>query len=312
MIYIVSIITPSFNQGKYIKDTIESVLSQKGDFYIDYIIMDGGSTDDTVNVIKHYQNLLEQNCDHGSFRGLKFFKPRDPKFKFCNCKGISYRWISEKDAGQVDGIKKGYKIAIGNIFNWLNSDDFFIGDNVFSKVINCFNNDPDLRILTADGIFTDENGNKTGLHHVSRINYKELLFLDYHILQPSTFFLASIYKDYLLDNTFHVALDADFFIHLIKNGNKIKKIDDSISAFRFYSDNKTLKLTKRGYIEQCKILFRYSHNYFYISISLIYKYFEKILFPKLKNNSIFYKLFIVIRSISYRIIIGENYNQRFK
>ena len=81
------------NHGRFIEDTIKSVLNQEGDFYIDYIIMDGGSTDNSVEIIKKNEQLLKEG-----------------KWPI-KCRGIEYRWASEKDRGQSDAINKGFRVA---------------------------------------------------------------------------------------------------------------------------------------------------------------------------------------------------------
>src|SRR5262245_45147166 len=105
---IFSIITPSYNQGQFLGETIESVISQSGAFSIDYIIVDGGSTDNSVDIIRQYDERLH--------RGGWPVK----------CQGISYRWVSEQDKGQADALMKGFLMAKGNIFAWVNSDDTYI------------------------------------------------------------------------------------------------------------------------------------------------------------------------------------------
>jgi glycosyltransferase involved in cell wall biosynthesis len=94
-----SIITPSFNQGDFLAETIESVISQAGDFSIDYIIVDGGSTDDSVDIIKRYAAILHE----GSWP--------------IACKNVTYRWISENDNGQSDALLKGFRMTHGTILS---------------------------------------------------------------------------------------------------------------------------------------------------------------------------------------------------
>ena len=121
---IFSLVTPSYNSDKFIAKTIESILLQEGDFYIDYIIMDGGSTDKTVNIIKKYETLL-----------------REKKWKV-RCQGIEYRWVSEKDNGQADAINKGFDKARGDILNWINADDRLL-PGALSSVARSVRDNPD-------------------------------------------------------------------------------------------------------------------------------------------------------------------------
>lgn len=104
---IISVITPSYNQGQYIEETILSVISQEGDFQIDYLIMDGGSTDGTVEVIRKYAEMIDKNA----------YPHR--------CRGVALRWVSEKDKGQTDAINKGIRQSKGSILTYINSDDAF-------------------------------------------------------------------------------------------------------------------------------------------------------------------------------------------
>ena len=105
---IFSIITPSYNQGEFLAETIESVIGQAGDFYIDYIVIDGGSTDNSVDVIRGYQASLN--------------RMQWP----IACRGITFSWVSERDEGQTDALMKGFGAARGEIFAWLNSDDVYL------------------------------------------------------------------------------------------------------------------------------------------------------------------------------------------
>lgn len=310
-IYTISVVTPSYNQGQFIEDTIKSVLIQKGDFYIDFIIQDGGSTDNSVNVIKKYEQLLKKNCRTRKIDGLTYYIRKNKSFKYNSCKGISYRWVSGKDGGQIRALKTGFKKSKGDILCWLNSDDFFVKKNVIKKVIKYFVLDSSLEILNGDGILTDINKNLIYVHHVSRINFEELLYLDYHILQPSTFIKRSIYKDNYLTDQFGVAFDVDFFIKLISKGYKFKKVNDVFSAFRFYKENKTVSQGTEAVINKAKISWQYSRNILFLCISFIYHYFEMVLMHKYKENRLFNIVFLRLRKFSYSMIIHQKYEERF-
>jgi glycosyltransferase involved in cell wall biosynthesis len=170
-----SIVTPSYNQGRFLEEAIRSVLGQKGDFHIDYIITDGGSTDDSVEIIKKYERLLA-----------------DGKLQI-GCRGIRYRWVSEKDKGQADAIEKGFALTSGDIGAWLNSDDVYFNDEVFAAVARYFNSE-DIDLLIGNGILIDRGGNFIGNYQTEKIDIKELIFLDYHILQPSAFLRLEYFK----------------------------------------------------------------------------------------------------------------------
>lgn len=126
-----SIVTPVYNGERYIAKTIESVLSQEGDFEIEYIVKDGSSSDDTLKILKKYDNLLKES-----------------KFAV-KCGGISFKWTSEKDNGMYDAINKGFSEATGNIFAWINSDDFYL-PGAFSKISLVFDVYP--KIMWLKGI----------------------------------------------------------------------------------------------------------------------------------------------------------------
>lgn len=102
-----SIVTPAYNSGRWLEETIQSVISQAGDFEIEYIIRDGGSTDDTVAIIKKYEGELKS----GAYP--------------IRCNRVVLTWRSEKDGGMYDAINKGFRDATGNIYAWLNSDDLY-------------------------------------------------------------------------------------------------------------------------------------------------------------------------------------------
>ena len=141
---LISIVTPSYNQGKYLEQTIQSVLKQ--DYpRIEYLIVDGASTDDSVEIIKKYVlvsgSLLPQNRQQAV--GLQSHK-------------IDW-WVSEKDQGQGDAINKGLARVQGDIVAWLNSDDYYL-PNAISAAVKVFEQNPHVIMIYGDMLAVDEHG----------------------------------------------------------------------------------------------------------------------------------------------------------
>lgn len=302
---IISIVTPSYNQGEFIEETIRSVLFQDGEFFIDYIIMDGNSKDKSVEIIRNYENLLKENCRVVDKDGLKYFVKENDEFQWNNCQGISYRWHSENDNGQVDALRKGFGIAGGDIYCWLNSDDIYVGPGVLQKVCSYFNRDPALGLLTGDGPFISKTGVEQKRHHVERIDFKELLYLDYHILQPSSFIHKKNYNEAFLDEQLTCTFDANFFIRLLYEGVNYKKVDDVFAAFRLYKETKTLSLVRTRCSEQIQIARRYSKNKYFLGVSIIYRTIQGIYEKRFKKKKPFVWFWIVFRRICYKLVTGK-------
>ncbi|MBI5561764.1 MAG: glycosyltransferase [Deltaproteobacteria bacterium] len=280
-----SIVTPSYNQGRFIEDTIKSVLAQAGEFYIDYVIMDGGSTDASVDIIMKYERLL-----------------REGKWPV-RCLGIEYRWVSEKDGGQADAIEKGFARARGEIGVWLNSDDVFYSDRVFEAVARYFcGGDADLVI--GDGTLIDRDGCQTGVHHTDRIDLRELIFLDYHILQPSAFLKTDYYRTVQFDKRLNYCFDADFFIRLIGGGIRYKKVADRFSSFRLYSETKTLSGREKS-VAECMIIARkHTDDRALLAACKAYKYLSLVIKIKYARSTLARYGCFLARAVFYRLIAG--------
>jgi hypothetical protein len=104
----VSVVTPSFNSARYIRETIQSVIAQSGEFSIEYIVVDNCSTDGTKEIVEEFQRLLRDGCIP------------------IGCNGVDLTFVSEKDNGMYDAINKGFEEATGEIFSWLNADDIYL------------------------------------------------------------------------------------------------------------------------------------------------------------------------------------------
>ena len=153
----ISIITPSYNQGMYIEETIRSVLLQ-GYPNLEYIIIDGGSTDNSVEIIKKYE------------------------------KWISF-WVSEPDEGQTNALNKGFNKSTGEIVAWLNSDDYYL-INTFNKLIKFINENPSAFIYYGDLIFFHEKTDETEIVKSSSFNIADQIRHKI-IMQPGSFWRVS-------------------------------------------------------------------------------------------------------------------------
>ena len=157
----VSIITPSFNQGQFLEASIRSVLEQ--DYpNIEYIVVDGGSRDDSVEIIKKYQKHLAW-------------------------------WVSEKDKGHADALNKGFSRATGEILAWLNSDDIYFPGAV-SEAVSVLQSHPKLGMVYGDADLIDDSGETVGQFGSKQTSYRQMLRGSVHIPQATTFFRADIWR----------------------------------------------------------------------------------------------------------------------
>jgi glycosyltransferase involved in cell wall biosynthesis len=207
----ISVVTPSYNQGQFIEETIDSILSQK-DCEFEYIICDGGSTDNTVEIIKKYEKHLKY-------------------------------WVSEPDGGQTQAIKKGFEQATGEILCYLNSDDVYF-DGVFKKVVSEFENEPKLDLLYGDNAVYYPDGRLVSKPKIS-FDFDICLNAFLMVQQPSSFWSRRIYNKIGGFNTdFQYCFDYDFFLRIGRElkGNKraIKHVKDMWSKFRVHKDSKTI------------------------------------------------------------------------
>ena len=203
---LVSIITPSYNQGKFIRETIESVLTQ--DYAnIEYIIVDGKSTDNSLDIIREYEGRLV--------------------------------YISENDHGQSDAINKGFKMAHGEIIAWLNSDDVY-EPGCIRRAVEEFERNDRLGLVYGDGYIIDENSSKLKVfEYTQEFDYWKLInFWDY-IMQPATFFRTEMLKRVgYLDVNLHYCMDWDLWIKLAAI-SEVKYIPELLACSREYDSTKT-------------------------------------------------------------------------
>lgn len=213
-----SIVTPSLNNEAFIRQTIESVLSQSGNFDIEYIIIDGGSTDKTVDIIKEYAARVHT----GAYK------------KECN--SLSLTWISEQDRGMYDALNKGFSRATGDVYAWINADDLYL-PNAFASVQNILSTFPEIEWLKGISDFIDENSKPTtiGECYLHRRDWLQAGIYgrnSYHITQDSVFWKAHLWKKIGgIDPTLRYAGDYELWIKIAKY-TPLWSANIALSSFR--------------------------------------------------------------------------------
>ena len=202
----ISIITPSFNQAQFLEETILSVLNQNYP-KIEYIIIDGGSTDGSVEIIKKYEKYL------------------------------SY-WISEPDQGQSAAINKGLKKASGEIVTWLNSDDKFLESALF-KIAGHFLHSPDVGLIYGGVAFDEEKNSETNFGYDNPCLERYMAGMAFP--QPAAFFRRSLLeKTGYLNEKYHYGMDYDLFSRFALI-TQFKKTNDIFSYYRIHPTSKSVK-----------------------------------------------------------------------
>ncbi len=202
----VSIVTPSFQQAAYLRQTMLSVLEQ--DYpAIEYIVVDGGSTDGSVDIIREYEHRLAG-------------------------------WESGKDRGQADAINKGMARATGDVLAWINSDDYYLPGAV-SAAVRALEAEPDLGMVYADVLSVDGSGRQFNHMHFEDRGLDGLMRFQI-IGQPSVFFRRRIYEQTGgLDETFHYLLDHKLWLEIARR-SPIRHIQQTWSAARFHAGAKNV------------------------------------------------------------------------
>jgi glycosyltransferase involved in cell wall biosynthesis len=241
---LISIVTPSYNQARYIEATIQSVLSQ--DYpQIEYLIVDGGSTDETASIIKKYEGQLTW-------------------------------WTSEKDNGQTDAINKGFARAQGDILAWINSDDTYEPGAV-TAAAQYLQDHPNVGMVYGDCNYIDSLGNVIGKFKASQTNYRLLRQGYTHIPQQTMFFREDLWKQVgPLDPSFYFAMDYDLWTRISARA-AIKYVPQTWANFRLHTSGKTIASDDRCWPEMIKVHYRDGGSF--LSMIVAKYYIRKLMAP---------------------------------
>ncbi|WP_235777209.1 glycosyltransferase family 2 protein [Rhizobium mesoamericanum] len=218
----ISIVTPSFGQGHFIERTLRSVLDQQYT-NLEYVVQDGGSTDETVDVLKRYDGRLAE-------------------------------WASEKDTGQSQAINRGFARTSGDIMAWLNSDDLLLPDSL-TIVADFFDRNPDVDVVYGDRLMIDEADMEIGRWILPGHDSAVLSWADY-IPQETLFWRRRIWDKAggKIDESFRFAMDWDLLVRFRDAGAKFAHIPRFLGAFRIHEHQKTsAAITDVGFKEMDRI-----------------------------------------------------------
>jgi len=210
---LVSIVTPSYNQAEFIEDTILSIQNQTYPF-VEHIIVDGASTDGTVEILKKY--------------------------------GDNINWISEPDNGETEAVNKGFKMARGEIIGWVSSDNTLELDAV-ETVVSIFKHHPDIDMVSGGANIIDKNGKLLEVIRPPAIFSLRGLILKtgaYGMYEPATFIKKNVLKEVgMLDSSMKYAIDLDLFIR-IGMKYKVEHVPHILANVRYHPEATTLRKSK--------------------------------------------------------------------
>jgi glycosyltransferase involved in cell wall biosynthesis len=225
----ITVVTPSYNQGRFIEETIRSILLQ-GYPNLEYIVVDGGSSDESVEIIRKYEPWIAS-------------------------------WVSERDNGQSDAINKGFRAATGDIIAWLNSDDTYHPD-ALRTVAEAFAADPGTAMIYGGCDIIDEQGRRNTRYPSRDFDLKILVTRWNYIPQPATFFRRDIYTSVgEVDVNLHYSMDRDLWIRIGRQF-KARLIDPVLANIRYYDDCKTAAISREGRRERLMICRKYGGTIF--------------------------------------------------
>ena len=286
----ISIVTPSYNQGQFLEETIRSVLFQNYPD-LEYIIIDGGSTDNSLEIIKKYEPWLTY-------------------------------WISETDRGQSHALNKGFKQVTGDIVGWLNSDDLYF-PGTFKKVAQLmWNGERVFRPL----IYSSVNIFDTFLNNIIQklvaqpADFDKLLALweggGLIVPQQGVFIKKELSKEHRLNENLNYVMDYDLWLRLSLEIPFYCLSEETFAAFRFHNQSKTLSSGKTWPIT--KELIKISHNYWGRGRLSYIECFTKFWYQYVANRYLIWPMMSLLRQNKNRLVgdfikvVGQNRYKRIK
>jgi glycosyltransferase involved in cell wall biosynthesis len=226
-----SIITPSFNQGRFILDCLESVrLQAGGDREIEHLVMDGGSTDETLAVLAEWQKKVSLS---GGGQMAK--------------SGYTFSFLSEADKGMTDAINKGFRRATGDWLMWLNTDDYLV-PKALEKVSGFIRKRGKADVVYGDCHFVAEDRSLLRIKKTGVFSFPVLIFYGCYIQSTACFYRRALVEEgFLLDTDRGICMDFDYYVRLALAGKKFAYLPEVLAGFRWHGNNlSSVQSARRG------------------------------------------------------------------
>lgn len=286
-----TIVTPTYNSENYLSETMQSVVSQKGDFSIEYIVVDNNSGDNTLAIVKQYQQLIK-NRDY-----------------VIHCNGVEIRYYQEADGSMYEAINKGFQKASGDIYAWINSDDIYL-PGAFNVVAQSFKQYPEMKWLKGITSYINEH---SSIYEIGRCLMYDRDWLrngvygrdSYFIQQDSVFWHAHLWKTAGgLDTSFKRAGDYSLWIKFSRCAH-LYSVKAYISCFRKVEGQLSQDIA--SYRKECERISDSANSlsiYLRNKIKLFFWFIDKAHFPFL-HKIIYRSIFTKQRLLLIDIIAGE-------
>ncbi|MBZ5723444.1 MAG: glycosyltransferase [Acidobacteriia bacterium] len=266
----VSVITPSYNQGRFIERTIQSVLAQQFPGNLEYLVMDGGSNDGTLAILKRYDSSVHA--------------------------------VSEKDRGQADAVNKGLARATGDIIGWLNSDDIYY-PGALAAACEALDSHPDVDVVYGDANHIDEHGGIIEPYPTEPWNSDRLLEACY-LCQPAVFFRKRVVDRFgPLNEELNFCLDYEYWIRLAAAGAKFLRVRQVLAGSRLHAETKTRGFRIRFHTEINDMLCRYAAR---VPDSWLFSYAHAVLDEKGFPRSDKLRFPLLVSALSLRAALRWN------
>ena len=225
----ISVIIPSYNQGSFIRQTLDSVLEQRYP-NLELIVMDGGSKDHTVDILEEYSSNLSQ-------------------------------WASEPDDGQSHAINKGFAVATGSLVGWLNSDDLYLPKSMF-RAASYMIEHPACDVVFSDYVFIDDSGNALKCRREIPFDFSTYLWpCDCYHANCAGMFRRQVFEETGgLRQDLAYSMDYEFYLRLASQGFRVDHVREFWGAYRFHEESKSVADNESQIRESMEVASVYSHD----------------------------------------------------